>query len=87
MKAPYISAVYKGDILIVKELGENDENPSDFAKRILIEKTGNKNIRIIALPKIDYIDVNDIEDEFRQNWPSGLLTIPQYNFTFAEDNV
>lgn len=59
------------------------ELPQDTAKRVLREVFGLRTERVVSLPIISRIAVEDIPEEERKTWPKGAKTIPCISFSYT----
>ncbi|MBQ0072211.1 MAG: hypothetical protein KBS81_10230 [Spirochaetales bacterium] len=75
--------VGKGDIHLPVFLCRRMEMPQDAAKRVLRLIFGQDAVRVVSLPIITRIGIEDIPEEERKTWPKGAKTIPCIAFSFA----
>ena len=62
--------------------GEDNENPTEAAKREIFEETGIKINSIMNLTSVDYIPADVIAECYRKNWRDDIYVIPEYHFAF-----
>lgn len=62
--------------------GEDDEKPSEAARREIREETGIRAEKLTELKSMTYIPTNIFPEKYLKLWPEGSYVIPEYAFAF-----
>ncbi len=62
--------------------GEDDETPSEAAKREIWEETGIRAEKLTALKSMTFIPTNIFPEKYLKHWPGDTYVVPEYAFAF-----
>jgi len=62
--------------------GEDNETPTEAAKREIFEESGIHADKIIQLTSMCYIPTSIFSQQHLENWPPDTYVIPEYSFAF-----